>query len=191
MIIKNLKVLLFCFSFIIITSCCSFALTKSRDYPRYKNCLSNQRVILSAIEMYNLDFPDSVIQSFDDNSSKLLLEKNYLKVIPEGPELKCKYHYTAEFSEKGDVYCEYHGGVDSKKFKPSPEFAEILEGYLRYRDKEKFNNLLGIVVAGSIWLCGIVILVKGLVWIIGSFDKLKKNEQNTNNKQETISENGD
>ena len=146
------------------------AFSKSRPQARYKACLSNQRVIVNAIEMYNMDHPES-LDKYDEETEQMLINEHYLKSKMQKYELKCSY----KMFTNGEIYCEYHGGIDPEKIKPCPEFAEELEGFLRYRRKELINEILGTLIILGIF-----------VWIIKFFKDLFSSSKKTSGKEEEI-----
>ncbi|MBQ3644629.1 MAG: hypothetical protein II961_08535 [Candidatus Riflebacteria bacterium] len=146
------------------------ALTKSRTEARYKACLSNQRVIMNAIEMYNMDHK-TAIEKYDENTENLLITEKYLKSKPQKPEQKCEYKMNGH-----DVYCEYHGGMDPEKLKPSPEFAETLKDILQYRKNKTYEYASQIIILLAAWIWLISLLVK-------VFSKSKKSKENNNTNQ--------
>ena len=166
--VKSIRLLL-AFCIILFLSCNTiYAYTASRSYARYKSCLSIQRVLQGAIEMYNMD-SSSYFEKLDEDGMKKLEDGKYIKKIPVGPELSCKYLYTKEYSENGDVYCEYHGGIDKDKLRPSPQFAEILEAHYRSEKRLKIELLVGIPIVLIFW--GFVFWhgIKGIIKLFKSF----------------------
>lgn len=147
------------------------ALTKSRTEARYKACLSNQRVIVNAIEMYNMDHK-TAIDKYDEDTENLLIRENYLKAKTQKPEQKCEYKMN-----ENDVYCEYHGGIDPEKLKPSPEFAETLKDILQYRKNKKYEYAFQIIIILAAWIWFISLLVK-------VFSKSKKTKETNNINQQ-------
>ncbi len=147
------------------------ALTKSRTEARYKACLSNQRVIVNAIEMYNMDHK-TAIDKYDEDTENLLIRENYLKAKTQKPEQKCEYKMNGH-----DVYCEYHGGMDPEKLKPSPEFAETLKDILQYRKNKMYEYAFQIIILLAAWIWFISLLVK-------VFPKSKKTKETNNINQQ-------
>ena len=165
-VILKTNILLFIALFFICDT--ASALTKSRSEARYKACLSNQRVIKDAIEMFNMDHPESLVK-YDEETEQLLINEHYLKSKMQKSELKCNY----KMFTNGEIYCEYHGGIDPEKIKPCPEFAEELEGILRYSRKEIINGILEFLIILGIFL-----------WIIKFFKDLFSSSKKTSGKDE-------
>lgn len=80
---------------------------KARESARQKACYSNLRVILGAIEMYNMDNSSMM----DDLSVAKLVSGKYLKAEPVPPETHCSY-LGSGIIENGRVWCKYHGDVE-------------------------------------------------------------------------------
>ena len=142
------------------------ALTKSRSEARYKACLSNQRVITTAIEIFNMDHPTS-LDKYDEEVEQMLINEGYLKFKMQKPEFKCDY----KMFDNGEIYCEYHGGIASDKIKPCPEFAEELEGIQRYKRNQEIEFILGILI-----------ILGFFVWIISFLKDLFSNSKESSNK---------
>lgn len=115
-----------------------------RPDARLKNCTSNIRVINGAIEMYNMDNKEPITK-LDDNGLKLLKKEGYLREITK-PESKCEYKSVGNLSDRGIIYCVYHGDIeqlvscdyysyDQDKYKKLPQ--DITD--------EEFNNKLDLV----------------------------------------------
>ena len=64
---------------------------------REKSCFSNQRIIMGAIEMYNMD-NEQMMNSIDFSR---LLEGKYLKEIPKKPTTECDYFSEGDLSVDG------------------------------------------------------------------------------------------
>ena len=169
---RYLKVFFICSVFILFSSSLLLA-KKSRDYPRYQECLSNQRVIMGAIEMYNLD-NSTLLENLDEDKIKMLVDKGYLKISPRGPETSCKYLFTNKYSENGDVYCEYHGGVDSEKLKPCPKFEEYLKSYSKSKISGRFEFWLEVILVLMVWVGIIYTGIEVIKIIYGIFVKPDK-----------------
>ena len=143
-----------------------------RTYPRYLACLSNQRVITGAVEMYNDDH-QTALNKYDEETEQMLINEHYLKGKMQKPENQCIYKMI-----NGEIYCEYHGGIDKDKIKPSKEFAELLEGILKYRQNQKFNYVIEIIVVIGFWL-----------WIIFFLKDLFSKPQKTSSSETQIEAN--
>jgi competence protein ComGC len=83
---------------------------KKRDEARKKACYANMRILLGAVEMYNMDHTD-MMTSIDSNKIKLLLAKGYLKTDISLPSPQCKYYATGDLSADGLVACSFHGSI--------------------------------------------------------------------------------
>ena len=74
---------------------------------REKACFSNQRVLMGAVEMYNMDH-DTMMTTLDIPT---LVKEKYLKSAPVGPEPECEYFSIGDLSGDGVVACKRHGGL--------------------------------------------------------------------------------
>jgi type IV pilus assembly protein PilA len=85
---------------------------KARQSAREKACYSNIRVILGAVEMYNMDNSQMITTIADgDTTTSTGKLKGYLKAVSH-PETQCSYHGTGLGDGNGGIYCSYHGDVD-------------------------------------------------------------------------------
>lgn len=148
------KIIIACFLFILTFTSITLAHKPYRPLARYKACLSNIRVIQGAVEMYNMDSP-LMLKDLNENSIDLLLKGNYLKSEPSKPDYSCKYSSKGDLSEDGEVYCEYHGGLDRNKIRPSSIVEQEIEEYLEKERKKRIitNTFYGFL--GLLFLFGI------------------------------------
>lgn len=90
---------------------------KAREQARAKACFANQRILLGAIEMYNMDIttmmdPDPVTLKIDIEK---LVETNYLKGGISKPEAACDYRGgPASLTGSGKIFCVCHGYADGE-----------------------------------------------------------------------------
>lgn len=80
---------------------------------RVKQCYANQRVLMGAIEMYNMDHPvmkDS-LSDMDAAAGSLLIKSGYLKTPLTRPTPGCVYS-GRNLSGKGTISCQMHGSVE-------------------------------------------------------------------------------
>lgn len=86
----------------------------ARQRSNQRACYANQKTILGAIEMYNLD---NGLQVTIDGYDKLkeLTDKKYLQSVPDCPGCKQGDGTTIYASnDSGDVWCAAHGTIDGK-----------------------------------------------------------------------------
>ena len=194
---KNLALILI--SFFIFFSAPVFA----RMNARPKACAMNIRVLLSAIEMYNMDFSEP-LKKIDNDTIKYLVTKGYLKSELSKPEPSlCEYHSLGDLSNGGLIYCRYHGdlehlieseycktiGEDYLKLPQDltdQEFAKnkdkIIKIRDKYREKERFRVkfkeieaiILVIIVIGSIAFIIIGTIIEVIKLIIKIIKRLKE-----------------
>ena len=84
---------------------------KARESAREKACYSNIRVILGAVEMYNMDNSE-MINTMNDGFIGNLVSAKYLKSAPAKPETNCVYSSVGDLTDSGYIICTRHGGVD-------------------------------------------------------------------------------
>ena len=79
----------------------------ARGSAREKACFSNQRILLGAVEMYNMD--NSVMMTTLNIDA--LVKGRYLKGVPNGPEPECEYFSIGDLSKDGVIACKRHGSI--------------------------------------------------------------------------------
>jgi competence protein ComGC len=86
-----------------------------RPQAREKACYANMRVILGAVEMYNMDH-EAMISAVNDGMIRspggLLVKEQYLKSGISSPETGCSYGTTGDLTGSGSVVCAMHGTVE-------------------------------------------------------------------------------
>lgn len=82
---------------------------KAREQARDKACYANQRVLLGAVEMYNMDNKSMMTTQLD---IPLLLKESYLKSDVTRPEAGCSYMVAGDLTGHGKIYCRLHGPVE-------------------------------------------------------------------------------
>lgn len=89
---------------------------KARESARQKACYSNIRVILGAVEMYNMDHSamKSGLADTDVQSGGYLVTEGYLKTAVNKPETDCAYSSTGDLTGSGLISCARHGTVEEK-----------------------------------------------------------------------------
>ncbi|MFZ5950153.1 MAG: competence type IV pilus major pilin ComGC [Candidatus Rifleibacteriota bacterium] len=83
---------------------------KARGDAQKKACFANQRVLLGAVEMYNMDH-EKMMENLDSAAIELLASKKYLKAAPQCPA-GGKYFSDGKLSADGNIQCTIHGGVE-------------------------------------------------------------------------------
>lgn len=82
-----------------------------RGQAREKACYANMRVLLGAIEMYNMDNNVS-LKSVREGTEQRLIDAKYLKSTLSKPERGCRYTSTGDISDSGKIQCDIHGTVE-------------------------------------------------------------------------------
>jgi len=81
---------------------------------RPKACQANMRVIMGAIEMYNMD-SNKMIHTVDSETLDRLVSSKYLKSPIIGAEASCTYSSIGDISQDGEISCSVHGTIDKPK----------------------------------------------------------------------------
>ena len=86
---------------------------KAREQAREKACYANIRVLLGAIEMYNMDHSSmqTTLGATDYGAAGSLVSGQYLKSAITPPESNCSYAGT-DLSGSGKISCGPHGTVE-------------------------------------------------------------------------------
>jgi hypothetical protein len=90
---------------------------RPRPQAREKACYANMRVILGAVEMYNMDHPTMLTYVNDElvtNPNYELVGGQYLKGQICKPETGCSYYANGDLTGQGRVCCLLHGAVDDE-----------------------------------------------------------------------------
>lgn len=83
------------------------------EHSREKACYANMRVIMGAVEMYNMD-NKVMLDSLDDSVLKRLVSSQYLKTSIQKPEIACEYGSQGDLSKSGVIKCDCHGTVEGR-----------------------------------------------------------------------------
>lgn len=87
----------------------------TRSSARGKACFANQRVILGAVEMYNMDHTTMLEKISDGDvafpSGLLVVEKCLVSPVIK-PEVSCEYASYGKLTEYGIIYCKTHGTLE-------------------------------------------------------------------------------
>ena len=80
-----------------------------------KACASNMRVLLGAIEMYNMDNTNTLryLQPVDYGPDGILVKQKYLKSPIQLPQKACKYLVSGDLTKDGHIFCPKHGSVEN------------------------------------------------------------------------------
>ncbi len=96
---------------------------------RTKACLANIRVLLGAVEFYNMENEHNFMTELDTDK---LIAEGYLKSEIRPPESKCKYFITGDISIEEAIRCEFHGSsseIGQKLEKEKREFERNITIY--------------------------------------------------------------
>lgn len=106
---------------LVVANGCGSAKEKAEE-ARTLACKANMRVLQGSIEMYNMDNVKMIDALTPEHLGEtgLLVKKNYLRKPLKKPDPKCEYKSRGDLSDKGEIYCVFHGSVaeiNKKKFK--------------------------------------------------------------------------
>ncbi len=104
---------------------------KAREQSREKACYANMRVLLGAVEMYNMDHQSAeMLDLVTDNEIPYLVEGKYLKSDLNRPEIGCSYGTIGNLVTDGILTCAIHGtvedGSESQNGQPQKDRGEAL-----------------------------------------------------------------
>ncbi len=112
-----------------------FSITGTRHSTsgaRFKACYANQRVILGAVEMYNLDHSATPKTRFSHADAATpagdLVAGSYLKTPVTLVDVACRYDVYGNPSDDGLVYCRHHGAFDDDQQQALRMAAGYVEG---------------------------------------------------------------
>lgn len=122
---------------------------------RTKACISNQRVILGAVEMYNMDNDEKM----DVLDIDLLIKGRYLKSYPTKPEKECSYsaiglssYFKSDLDENAAdnaleaISCPVHG--NAKQYNTA-----LIEA----KKEKEYKQRRGFIILGAI-IIGIILI---------------------------------
>lgn len=96
-----------------------------RGNAREKACYANMRVLLGAVEMYNMD--NSVYpKHMDDKLIDELVKGKYLRSKPRKPETECDYY--GDLENNGEICCKLHGTIEG----PPPPPPNIWDAIVNF-----------------------------------------------------------
>lgn len=109
---------------------------KAREQARHKACYANMRVLLGAVEMYNMDHPeDQMISVLTEREIGVLIAGKYLKSEISRPEPDCVYGTIGDLTGTGRVCCSVHGTVEEEtddKTQETAIFADGADGFVTH-----------------------------------------------------------
>lgn len=83
---------------------------EARRKSNMRACYANQKTLLGALEMYNLDYGTNITIE-GETELTTLKTNNYLSSVPDDPGCAGKANYRS--NEEGDVWCTFHGAIDT------------------------------------------------------------------------------
>jgi len=97
---------------------------KAREQSRVKSCMANMRVILGAIEMYNMDNP-AFLPTGIEVPADLLVSQHYLNSVPFCPSTNAMcYEYILE-NNVPTVRCKVHNTIDNPNLNPNGQNVKV------------------------------------------------------------------
>jgi len=86
----------------------------SKSAGRERACYANMRVLLGAIEMYNMDNA-VMINTVDGTTEDRMIDGKYLKSRLSRPEPGCCYSSAGNLQDNGFISCSVHGPVEAPR----------------------------------------------------------------------------
>jgi len=86
---------------------------QARFKSNQRACYANQKTILGALEMYNLDTGENLTVNNGENLDKLKNER-YLQAVPMDPGCKSKGAANYNSDAVGNVWCLMHGSIEGE-----------------------------------------------------------------------------
>lgn len=83
---------------------------KARGKAQEKACFANQRILLGATEMYNMDH-ETMMNNIDPKNIQILVNEKYLKKAPQCPT-GGQYISEGDIAKDGLIKCTIHGAVE-------------------------------------------------------------------------------
>ena len=149
------SIALFITSFFLIANSNIGGIHHSRRPSRQDACFNNQRVLLGAIEMYNMD-NNEMIKSYNPSVRDSLIKWKYLRdSFMENVE--CEIVSEGDLTDKGFIYCVNHGGVDGKK-EGKDEFASLTPKADMIHERNKNLLVLGLLFGPTLiyWIINLL-----------------------------------
>ena len=84
---------------------------KAREQARGKACHANMRVIMGAVEMYNMDHTE-MMTVVTEKELDILVQGGYLKSRITHPTNECQYGTVGDLTQGGQICCLEHGTVE-------------------------------------------------------------------------------
>jgi hypothetical protein len=137
---------------------------------RNKACFANQRVILGAVEMYNIDNPGSPIESIVDADvsfrSAPLVSGGYLKDAVPKADLGCEYCSYGNLNQGGITFCRAHGTI--------PDYRRALAVASGFDSASRSSDYFLLLALAIIFMfCGISLFI---VYRFASRKRIKQSD---------------
>jgi hypothetical protein len=134
---------------IIAVLCCPPHIEKSSGkLGEIQKCFSNQRRVFDAFERYNNDH-NANMKNLDE---ELLIKEKYLNKYYKPS--KCKYLIKGNFPNDYDIYCEFHGSINST----SKQYLEAKKDFENKQNLRAITYLTPIVI-------GVIIVVLLIIFL--------------------------
>ncbi|MBU1107270.1 MAG: hypothetical protein KKB51_11425, partial [Candidatus Riflebacteria bacterium] len=122
---------------------------KARQQSRQKACFANQRVLMGAIEMYNMD-NNVMIDVMTPEVMDLLVQGKYLKSPIVPAEQDCCFGTIDDLSKSGIVICAVHGSIEDPIIDSSSADAKAIVSQATFYDASTNSLIPGTVTTVEI-----------------------------------------
>ena len=149
------SIVLFIISYLLVANTNMGEVHRSRRTSPQKACFANQRVLSSAIEMYNMDNSE-MIKSYNPSVRDSLIKGKYLNAYFM-ENIECELVSEGDLSIDGFIYCINHGGFGGKK-EGKDEFASLTPKADRIRERNKFLLILALLLGPTLiyWIINLL-----------------------------------
>lgn len=84
----------------------------ARQKSNQRACYANQKTILGALEMYNLDTGEQITITQGSNLADKLVKGKYLQSLPKDPGCAAQGEKNYNSDADGLIWCTYHGTIE-------------------------------------------------------------------------------
>lgn len=130
-LLKGTGILIIVGGFILFVLMGNMRRSRTSRYPREKACYANMRVLLGAVEMYNMD-NTVMVNYMDDKVIDRMVKGKYLRSALRKPDVGCDYLNDGDLAKTGLIYCKVHGTVEGPPHPPPSIWDRIMSVVNRF-----------------------------------------------------------